>query len=87
MKNYKKKIKKEYIGQTVKIYQKIVGFKDITIVDDPKKYDYYLSKGLKKIFEEPKSEPKKEEEEVKVISYKAIEPENTDNLEDAEATT
>lgn len=83
MKNYKTKIKKEYIGQTVTIYQKIIGFKDITIVDDPKKHQYYLKKGLKYIFEEAKTETKKQEEEVKVIEYKGIEPENTDNLEDA----
>jgi hypothetical protein len=69
--NYK--IKPEYIGQTVKVYDRVLGSKTI-VVDkiNLKNVAYYQSIGLKHIFEEMP--------EVVVIEYKAIEgpiPEST----------
>jgi hypothetical protein len=74
--NYK--IKPEYIGQTVKVYDRVLGSKTI-VVDkiNLKNVAYYQSIGLKHIFEEvvTKTTP-----EVTVIEYKAVEgpiPEST----------
>lgn len=62
--NYK--IKPEYIGQTVKVYDRVLGSKTI-VVDkiNLKNVAYYQSIGLKHIFEEIP--------EVTVIEYKAVE--------------
>ena len=67
------KIKPEYLGTTVKVYDRILGTRTI-VVDkiDMTKVKYYQSIGLKHIFEEVP--------EVTVIEYKAVEgpiPETT----------
>lgn len=63
--NYR--IKPEYIGQTVKVYDRVLGTRTI-VVDkiDMTKVKYYQSIGLKHVFEEVP--------EVTVIEYKAVEP-------------
>lgn len=60
------KIKPEYLGTTVKVYDRILGTRTI-VVDkiDMTKVKYYQSIGLKHIFEEIP--------EVTVIEYKAVE--------------
>ena len=60
------KIKAEYVGTTVKVYDRILGTRTI-VVDkiDMTKVKYYQSIGLKHIFEEVP--------EVTVIEYKAVE--------------
>ena len=60
------KIKPEYLGTTVKVYDRILGTRTI-VVDkiDMTKVKYYQSIGLKHIFEEVP--------EVTVIEYKAVE--------------
>ena len=74
--NYK--IKPEYIGQTVKVYDRILGSKTIVVNKiNLKNVSYYQSIGLKHIFEEVVT---KTTEDVVVIEYKAIEgpiPEST----------
>lgn len=74
--NYK--IKPEYIGKTVKVYDRVLGSKTI-VVDkiNLKNVAYYQSIGLKHIFEEVVTTTAPE---VTVIEYKAIEgpiPEST----------
>ena len=74
--NYK--IKPEYIGQTVKVYDRVLGSKTI-VVDkiNLKNVAYYQSIGLKHIFEEVVTTTAPE---VTVIEYKAVEgpiPETT----------
>ena len=74
--NYK--IKPEYIGQTVKVYDRVLGSKTI-VVDkiNLKNVAYYQSIGLKHIFEEVVTATTPE---VTVIEYKAVEgpiPETT----------
>ena len=74
--NYK--IKPEYIGQTVKVYDRILGSKTIVVNKiNLKNVSYYQSIGLKHIFEEVVT---KTTDEVVVIEYKAVEgpiPETT----------
>lgn len=67
--NYK--IKPEYIGQTVKVYDRVLGSKTI-VVDkiNLKNVAYYQSIGLKHIFEEVVTATTPE---VTVIEYKAVE--------------
>jgi hypothetical protein len=61
------KIKDEYIGTTVKIYDRFQGTKTIVVDNlDLTKVDYYMTTGLKRIFEEVTPEPI-------VIEYTAIE--------------
>jgi len=64
------KIKTEYIGTTVKVYDRILGTKTI-IVDkiNMKNIAYYQSIGLKHIFEEVVTTTAPE---VTVIEYKAV---------------
>ena len=74
--NYK--IKPEYIGQTVKVYDRVLGSKTI-VVDkiNLKNVAYYQSIGLKHIFEEVVTATTPE---VVVIEYKAVDgpiPETT----------
>jgi hypothetical protein len=74
--NYK--IKPEYVGQTVKVYDRVLGSKTI-VVDkiNLKNVAYYQSIGLKHIFEEVVTDTTPE---VVVIEYKAVEgpiPEST----------
>lgn len=74
--NYK--IKQEYIGKTVKVYDRVLGSKTI-VVDkiNLKNVAYYQSIGLKHIFEEVVTATNPE---VVVIEYKAVEgpiPETT----------
>lgn len=74
--NYK--IKQEYIGKTVKVYDRVLGSKTI-VVDkiNLKNVAYYQSIGLKHIFEEVVTATTPE---VVVIEYKAVEgpiPETT----------
>lgn len=74
--NYK--IKPEYIGQTVKVYDRILGSKTIIVNKiNLKNVAYYQSIGLKHIFEEVVT---KTTEDVVVIEYKAVDgpiPETT----------
>ena len=74
--NYK--IKPEYIGQTVKVYDRILGSKTIVVNKiNLKNVAYYQSIGLKHIFEEVVTATTPE---VVVIEYKAVEgpiPETT----------
>lgn len=74
--NYK--IKPEYIGQTVKVYDRILGSKTIIVNKiNLKNVAYYQSIGLKHIFEEVVT---KTTEDVVVIEYKAVDgpiPEST----------
>lgn len=74
--NYK--IKPEYIGQTVKVYDRILGSKTIVVNKiNLKNIAYYQSIGLKHIFEEVVT---KTTEDVVVIEYKAVDgpiPETT----------
>ena len=74
--NYK--IKPEYIGQTVKVYDRILGSKTIVVNKiNLKNVAYYQSIGLKHIFEEVVTATTPE---VVVIEYKAVEgpiPEST----------
>jgi hypothetical protein len=64
------KIKTEYIGTTVKVYDRILGTRTI-VVDkiDMNKVKYYQSIGLKHIFEEVVTTTAPE---VTVIEYKAV---------------
>lgn len=64
------KIKTEYIGTTVKVYDRILGTRTI-VVDkiDMNKVKYYQSIGLKHIFEEVVTTTVPE---VTVIEYKAV---------------
>jgi hypothetical protein len=67
--NYK--IKDEFIGKTIKVYNKHTGTKAVSIASlDMSKVEYYITTGLKHIFEEvvTKTTP-----EVTVIEYKAVE--------------
>lgn len=74
--NYK--IKPEYIGTTVKVYDRILGSKSIQVNKiNMKNVAYYQSIGLKHIFEEVVT---KTTEEVVIIEYKAVDgpiPETT----------
>ena len=65
------KIKSEYVGTTVKVYDRILGTRTI-VVDkiDMAKVKYYQSIGLKHIFEEVVTATTPE---VVVIEYKAVE--------------
>ena len=74
--NYK--IKEEWMNKTIKVYSKHTGTRAMsTSKIDMTKVDYYISIGLKHIFEEVVTTTAPE---VVVIEYKAIEgpiPENT----------
>ena len=90
--NYK--IKDEFIGKTVKVYNKHTGTKAVSIASlDMSKVEYYITTGLKHIFEEvvtttapgevyvsPLELKGADKLEVTVIEYKAIDgpiPEST----------
>lgn len=61
------RIKPEFVGKTVKIYDRFKGTKTIVVDQlDMTKIDYYLTTGLKRIFEEVTPEPI-------VIEYTAVE--------------
>ena len=61
------KIKPEFVGKTVKIYDRFKGTKTIVVDQlDMSKIDYYMTTGLKRIFEEVTPEPI-------VIEYTAVE--------------
>ena len=64
------KIKQEYLGKTVKVYDRVLGSRTI-VVDkiDINKIAYYQSIGLGYIFEEATTTAP---EEVKVIKYEAV---------------
>lgn len=73
------KIKPEYLGTTVKVYDRILGTRTI-VVDkiDMTKVKYYQSIGLKHIFEEiiyvaPSEHKGADALDVTVIEYKAVE--------------
>jgi hypothetical protein len=74
--NYK--IKEEWMNKTIKVYSKYTGTRAIlTASIDMTKVQYYMSIGLKHIFEEVVT---KTTEDVVVIEYKAVEgpiPETT----------
>ena len=73
--NYK--IKDEFIGKTIKVYNKHTGTKAVSIASlDMSKVEYYITTGLKHIFEEVVTTTAPE---VVVIEYKAVDgpiPEN-----------
>lgn len=61
------RIKPEFVGKTVKIYDRFKGTKTIVVDQlDMTKIDYYMTTGLKRIFEEVTPEPI-------VIEYTAVE--------------
>lgn len=66
------KIKQEYLGKTVKVYDRVLGSRTI-VVDkiDINKIAYYQSIGLGYIFEESKATTTAPDE-IKVIKYEAI---------------
>jgi hypothetical protein len=67
--NYK--IKDEFIGKTIKVYNKHTGTKAVSIASlDMSKVEYYITTGLKHIFEEVVTATTPE---VVVIEYKAVE--------------
>jgi hypothetical protein len=74
--NYK--IKDEFIGKTIKVYNKHTGTKAVSIASlDMSKVEYYITTGLKHIFEEVVTTTVPE---VVVIEYKAVDgpiPEST----------
>jgi hypothetical protein len=74
--NYK--IKDEFIGKTIKVYNKHTGTKAVSIASlDMSKVEYYITTGLKHIFEEVVTTTAPE---VVVIEYKAVDgpiPEST----------
>lgn len=72
------KIKQEYIGTTVKVYDRVLGTRTIVVNKiDMSKVNYYQTIGLKHIFEEVVTTTAPE---VVVIEYKAVDgpiPEST----------
>jgi len=66
------KIKQEYIGTTVKVYDRVLGTRTIVVNKiDMSKVNYYQTIGLKHIFEEVITTTVPE---VTVVHYKAVDP-------------
>ena len=66
------KIKQEYIGTTVKVYDRVLGTRTIVVNKiDMSKVNYYQTIGLKHIFEEVVTTTAPE---VTVVHYKAVDP-------------
>jgi len=64
------KIKQEYIGTTVKVYDRVLGTRTIIVNKiDMSKVNYYQTIGLKHIFEEVVTT---NAPEVTVVHYKAV---------------